>query len=105
MSSSMLCEMPANWWKDARYERHPLAPNTHYMTPTPLATNLGTLGWSARHLARELGCSVTMVLGWARGRTPTPAPVASWVGHLAAARRDNPPPEGDWRVPYPRRAA
>ena len=74
-------------------------------TTTPLATDLETLGWSARHLARELGCSVTMVLGWARGRTPTPAPVASWVGRLAAARRESPPPEGDWRVPYPRRAA
>lgn len=69
------------------------------MTPARLAECLDLLGWSARYLARCLGCSESYVRErWMPGgKRPQPIPqsVDDWVEALTAAHAALPAPE--WR--------
>lgn len=66
------------------------------MTTDRLRAILAALGWSQRGLAAILGCPDTLTRGWARGRSPVPPAVASWLERLAVAHEAEPLPPG-WR--------
>jgi plasmid maintenance system antidote protein VapI len=67
------------------------------MTPADLAATLDALGWSSRHLARQLGCAQNTPQNWLSGRAAVPPQVASWLRALAVAHARHPAPQ-DWRT-------
>ena len=68
------------------------------MTPDQLRDALALLHWSGRGLAAILMCDERLVRRWGSGAQAVPAPVAAWLGRLAAAHEANPAPcPADWR--------
>jgi transcriptional regulator with XRE-family HTH domain len=59
------------------------------------ASDLATIGWSARQLAERAGCGHNLAANWVQGAREAPAAVAEWVARLAEAVRALPAPK--WR--------
>jgi hypothetical protein len=53
---------------------------------------LTMIGWSQNQLGRVLCVSQRRARYWCSGREDVPVEVLNWLGYLATAHFDNPPP-------------
>ncbi len=67
------------------------------MTPAEFSAALSHIGWSQRHLARQLQCDDKMVRRWATGALAIPPSIARWLDRVVGCHDRFPPPD-DWRV-------